>query len=812
VRPDAPDELLDEYRLDGVVAMQRLLMPKRNALLVDETSLDDAVDAIGEACQRWGGAAYLLVPSAQDAKELPDGYRVLEDALIDEVWTREVTEDLSFRGTDRRVVSWSVDHFLLATLYWSRYERDDWGTVCAALPTADDPWFVAYLAALGHLPERPRTRLLEMHDFFTDLDWDRMFPFERKTVTDPGPEDLLSRLREPASRSPASMSMALLRIAHAGRAADIPSPAVLPPDGELSAELGPNLVVVYEPRSVSDLCAIWNLRAANGLARGLPLGVPDGDEVPAALDSWTEEFAQTMWGLRETRMALVSTSVSRERLEEFAAAARYPWEVVDLTDVLRVADRPGRLSSELVTFDQGLTQVPAWDPEDRSELARYTGRFHQPKATIRFCRRDRRLPRLKTLDHDYTFEPSYSGGGFELPGGRHERLLPVRWPAGWTVLEAMARELGVRIAPSESGRAATAFLRHVRSWAGLEILMSREVVDMLYRLGERAGMTWFRRKVADIGRSVAGADEAGLDRLERKLDELSVGPTDHDQHTVTFSGLVTLLGREAAVAWLAWAERAGIVVRGVNVTCEHCTARGWRPMGDLAPPVICRGCGRSMHHPFGPAQLTFRYRGAETLLRVLEHDALVHLLAMRFLARLFEERLDRPSTVYGMYPGVDFHDPDGGHRIGEADVVVVMHDGSLVIGECKRHGAGLNTDEVDKLERLAQRLGSPWTFLATTDAAADCPQIWPDSQRALPETPRFCVSAEQLFEPDVVWTLGTNPLEWTVLDPEAQADRETSYRRQLPDAVTWLSGARRVDEQLIAERDARSEASGGLLE
>jgi hypothetical protein len=60
--------------------------------------------------------------------------------------------------------------------------------------------------------------------------------------------------------------------------------------------------------------------------------------------------------------------------------------------------------------------------------------------------------------------------------------------------------------------------------------------------------------------------------------------------------------------------------------------------------------------------------------------------------------------------------------------------------------------------------------------------------------------------------IGTNPLEWTVLDPEAHADRETSYRRQLPDAVTWLSGARRLDEQLIAERDARSEASGGLRE
>lgn len=782
-----------------MVAMQRVLMPSRNALLVDRSSLDDAIEAVGEACQRWGGAAYLLVPCGPGDRELPADYRLLDAALIDELWTRDVVEEFIFRGTDRRVRPWTIGHFLLGTLYSSRYERDDWGSVRDALPAPNDPWFISYLAALGHLPDRPRKRLLQVYQFVADLEWNRMFPFTAVTVGAPDAADLLMRLRDQTTRSPASMSRVLLGAAAAGRAADIPTSAVLPQEGHIARELGPNIVVVYEPSSVNDLCAIWNLRAANGLPNGFPLGVPESDDAPAALDTWTAEYAQTLWGLRDNRMALVSASVSRERLEEIAAAASADWEVADLSDVLRVADRPGRVSSELVVFNDGLAEVSGWDAEDRSELARHVGRLRTPHATIRFSRRDRVLPWLKALDHDYGWEPSYRGGGFEHPQARHDKLHPVRWPAGWTVLEAVARELRVRIAPSSAGQAASAFLRHVRSWPGLEILLSREVLDMLYQLGERAGMTWFRGKVAEIGRSVAGDGEEGLARLNRKLDEMSVGPTDHDQHTTNFSNLVTLLGRDAAAAWLSWAERHGVVLRGVNIKCEHCSARAWRAMGELAPPMICRGCGRPMHHPFGPAQLTFRYRGAETLLRVLEHDALVHLYAMRYLARLFEASFDRPSPIYGMYPGVDFYESSGDRRIGEADVVAVLHDGSLVIGECKRHGAGLNAGEVDKLDALAERLRSPWTFLATTDRADVCPATWPESQRSLPDAPRFCLSAEQLFEPMVFWAAGTNPLAWSPRDADAHAEREATYRRQLPDAVKWLAGTRRFDERLIAE-------------
>jgi hypothetical protein len=506
-------------------------------------------------------------------------------------------------------------------------------------------------------------------------------------------------------------------------------------------------------------------------------------------------------------MALVSTSVSKERLAEVAAAAEQDWEVVDFEDVMRLADRPGRVSSELVTFRDGIAEVQAFDPEDRSELAQHVGGFRTPHATVRFSRTDRHVPPLRVLDHDYPFNPAYRGGGFEYPGARYDQMIQLRWPAGWTALVAVAHDRGLRVERSTAGQAAEAFLRHLQGWPGTELLLSRDVVEMLYRLGERAGMTWFRDKVRDIGQSASGGDEEAMARLESKLSEVTLAPSDHEQHTVTYSRLVSLLGRDAAEPWLSWAERQGIVLRGVDVGCEHCGARGWRPMADLAPPMTCRGCGRGMHRPFRPSDLTFRYRAAETLLRVLEHDALVHVFTMRYFARLFEPHFDRPGLVYGMYPGVDFYERDSGARIGEADVVLLTSDGSLVAGECKRRGAGLTDGEIAKLDALAERIGAPWTFLATTDVAAECPPIWAESQRALPEPPRFSLSAEQLFESHVIWALGATPLAWTSLGAAAHAQRELDFRASLPDAVSWLLGRRRYDEAVLAEAQAALDAA-----
>jgi hypothetical protein len=48
----------------------------------------------------------------------------------------------------------------------------------------------------------------------------------------------------------------------------------------------------------------------------------------------------------------------------------------------------------------------------------------------------------------------------------------------------------------------------------MEMLLSRDVLRMLYRLGERSGMTWFRKEVREMGSGLAADDPHTLAKLE----------------------------------------------------------------------------------------------------------------------------------------------------------------------------------------------------------------------------------------------------------------------------------------------------------
>jgi hypothetical protein len=134
---------------------------------------------------------------------------------------------------------------------------------------------------------------------------------------------------------------------------------------------------------------------------------------------------------------------------------------------------------------------------------------------------------------------------------------------------------------------------------------------------------------------------------------------------------------------------------------------------------------------------------------------------MRWLYEVFDRSgSDRPSDIYGLYPGVDIFDPQSKRRVGEADVLILMADGRLVPGECKRYSAGLVSHEIDKLETLENALDAPWSFVATLDMAEVCGPIWQSCQRSLPDRPRFALTGPQLFQQLVVRTLGSNPFTW----------------------------------------------------
>ena len=254
-------------------------------------------------------------------------------------------------------------------------------------------------------------------------------------------------------------------------------------------------------------------------------------------------------------------------------------------------------------------------------------------------------------------------------------------------------------------------------------------------------------------------------------------------------GLKADLGdRKAAREWLRWAEKSGLLLRGGQVACENCGLVAWRAIGELGPGLICRGCGQLLVDPFGEENLTFRYRASELLLTVVETDSLPHLYAMRWLAGTFERGFGESSHLYGGYPGVEIFDLEG-HSVAEVDVLLLGADGSLVPGEAKRHGSGLRDEDTAKLDRVASLLASPWSFIATTDWASECPPAWQAFSRR-GESARVALSGEQLLASYPFMPRGQDRFAWRVADDDERADHHKEFASRIRGRAGWRQATR----------------------
>jgi hypothetical protein len=609
-------------------------------------------------------------------------------------------------------------------------------------------------------------------------------------VTDPGVADLLDRLRGGQSW-PAERSLHRLIPGLAARSGRWFLDPLVPRQRPLAEALGPNLVVVYEPDSVLDLALLWNLRAAHGLPPGLPLAIPANTDVLSSLRAVTDNHLWQVWGLEGLRCGLASMTLTVERLQELATDAGGPWEAVRPADVLQVAERPFRSSTDVATFTAGAAILSSWAPADRDALAPRAGVGRQLDLILRVRPQDRQLPRSPTLELDQPgIESGYRWGAWEGDAGGPDGLVTAHWPDGWSVLEAVVRDYGLEARRSPAGLAASALLRRLGDPNELLPLLDERLLGKLEPLGESAAMSWFRgraRELAAAAAEAAGEDPArGVEDIRSTLASMSARPDDADQTDVTYNSLREVFGgrRNETEAWLRWAEDRGLLLRGTMVSCKRCGTKGWRTVAELAPPVICRGCGEFIDRPFPSADLLrFRYRATELLLRVLDADTLVHLLTMRFFCTLFDESF-RPPRLYGAYPGVDFFEPGSADQVGEADVLLIFTSGRLVPIECKVRSAGLTDDELAKLERLGERLRSPWTCVATTDRAASCSDRWQPDLNA--DRPRYAITAEHLLDPGPYGGLGDEPWGWRVEDDVAHEARHTQFVQSIGELLNYL--------------------------
>lgn len=737
-------ELLDDSRLDGAHGVRRFVGPPLHGHLVDHADLSDAVDAVAGCCERWGGSSDLLIPWRPD-----DGVPTAFSNQLHWSWPVNVfgrgvvSEDARIgrfpirRGHLRYAAS------LIGMLAGQSGTAEDRQGIRASLPEPSHPWFVSYLATLGTLPERPDPQLLQHAGLPPDLDFSRLVEVERGIVAEPSGGDLLSRLRAYEVATPADASRWLLVGLSAPAGHGRGTGRLLPHRFSEANNFGANVVVVYEPGSIQDLCLTWNLRAAHARPEGLPLAVPATDDVPKVIREWRDQHAHDWLGVPLINFGLVSCSVGEDTLDAICRELGDGWTTTAPGHVLQRVRANGRPSTEVAVFESGFASVTTLSGNDRTALGLAATRLRGLEVQARFELIDRSLPMIWSIRPNVEMaQPGYDSGAFTVWPHERDEVATIQWPSGWTLLAGGVRDRQLRASPSRPGQAASALLRAFGALDGVEMLLSPGILELLERLGERRGSTWFRKQARRLSAAVAADDPERAEALDEAVADLRRRPLDEEQHDVTFDRLKQLWSSEAASEWLAWAEDCGLLLRGTKLACQRCGRRDWYSMSAISPPILCRGCSRPIEHPFREDLMTFSYRASDLLLSVAEHDAVSHLLVLRWFCRLLDPWPRGGSLLYGGYPGVDLEAADT--RLGEADVLLLTAHGDLIPGEVKRRGAGLTKDDIAKLDRISDALEAPWSFVATPDFAADCPQLWNEAVTHT-DRPRFALTGEHLF-------------------------------------------------------------------
>lgn len=793
----ADPKLLDDSLLDGQHAVIRQIGPELIAILVDASDLSDCVNAVVGSSEVWGSSCFAFVPVDRNSG-MPDApwIDVMSSEGFDGFSPRSVIEaDIGTRLAGLAQGPGGFSETIWSVLAAQPELRDSFPLVLE-LPKREDPWYVAYLAAFGAFPPGPSPDALLRAGLRPEIEIHDLVGVERGEVETPSGDDLLARLREPARWHPRRLSLYGLAVSSAAWSQDLTQEPTWTSRGWMRSFVGSNIVVVYEPGSVADFCLLWMLRAAHGFESRLPLGIPATADVEGQVSRWSDvsgAHALRLKGIGRP-WAITSLSVGVERLQNIADALGPPWQVVAAPDLMQAPRRPSVMSTDVTTFFGGQAIVDGWDPTARALL-----RARSPTAfclglRVRFTVRDRPLPPLHTLrGGDRIGLPNWRDGGFDTQAPEPGEPVEISWPTAANVLRAAVRDRGLDIRPSAPGRAVHAIVERMGDLHESDPLKDPWILEQLDVLALRRGMNWFRDRMRRLTGEAAGVPELAekLEIIESHLEQMT-SPGDADQqHELGFSGISKRLGAKSARRWLSWAEDRGLLIRGVTVECLSCGAKAWRTASQLSPPIECPGCGRVIRRPFPPDQIKFTHRASQVLLNVMQADGLSHVLCGSWWRALFRDHF------YGIHLGAEFL--DGSRVLGEADVVLLLADGRVALGECKRRAVGLTQGDIERIENLADRLDAAWTFYATPQWASECTPIWQELRRDLPDRRRFALTGEQLLRRSMSVTslLGVDETAFEPWSPAAIDEHAAAFKDDLISVLDDLEDPRRLDDWMF---------------
>lgn len=777
------DGILDDSRLDGVVDIGTALRPTRIAELLRCADSDKFYERVEYNCQVWGGSGTVFVPSTDGT--LTDPYRSeLIRSDVDTLEVKAFSEDLKAPHWINHGIR--RPHAVLLVAQGMK-ERDDWHPIRVPVLAGGDPWKPIYAAALGLWPEVPSPDLFP-HPFYDapPESFERFFKVERAAVTG-SLDDLVDRLIGSNSNCPRRLTLLGLAAGSKPNTSYIATKRPLPEKNETRWAAGPNIIVVFGDDQVADGALLWNLRGAHASGYALPIGIPRAEVGRATLAKLRKPGLVAAFGFSGGRTFLTSASVPMDELA--ALASLEPGHVAaPIGDLMQFGQAPAIPRNQLATFSDGIARLVPETESDIKLIFPFQRNALGPDLVLDVVVDNHPLPMSKTMRGQRFSGHRFAAGHAQLAvpsfSSRWSRSVEVEWPTPWLRLQCAARDHDLDVEISESGHAALALVDALGGVEEIAWLAHPGLVRLLYKLAERSGMTWWKGRWKDARRAIdeLAVDSSAFDAVARAMgrDEPAVAPSGEGR-AIRFQEFVATFGMERAAAnWIRWAERRHLVVRGAEVRCDKCRAKSWLPMAAMPATVVCPGCGRPIDHPFLPRQLEFTYRLGEVLRRALEVDCLDHLFALRY----FHQYFDRGRLV-GVHPGVNFMKRGTTKVCGEADVLLLFPDASLVPGEVKRTGAGVTPDEITKLDTLVHLLQSPWSFIALGQPARECGSNVAAATDRDRTSPRIVVSTDQTYRDRLHYGIGDDPFAWSPMsqdDEDARAKRFVTYlRRRAPD-------------------------------
>lgn len=764
------DQSLDYTQLNGPCSVLVNVRPRRTAVAVSETSVTALLDLIAQQCQIWGGGNSPFVPVGQDGAFDEHYARILAGSAID--WVGGVQDAFGLYHLSKVKAS-PVNNLLgwgsrLAVALLNYRSQEEYLPLEVVSVADNDPWKPIYAACLGLLAEKPEPNFLHINRVNPEVTFEDFIRVDRKSVKGSF-EDLLERLSDDETTTPRKLSMHHLGYGNRGSTTirsrrDEPLPE--PDFARLDA--GPNVLVVCSPGNVKDIALLWNLRAAHGDRFVLPIGIPRSELAVELIARLVRHPRISRNGISDHALYVTSASLGTEELQSAVSGIDDRIAFASYSQILTLGAAAGWRREEVLVWQDGISSVIPVPDEYHSEVLSKPG-FSQATDMVV----DITVPTFPFPDGgDIRAEGigwTFSAGAASCQVGiRASEAIGITWPSRMLSAQVVAERRDLKLAESEPGRAAMVALSRFNYIWDLVNLAHAPLLRFLAEMAARQGMSWYKDRIRAIGKPFDPGDIPAH--------------TAEDLPEKAFQDFKRVLGNsdKATKYWLFWAEQRGLIVKGFPLECPNCNSKQWTPVAAFAPPIICRGCAASMDAPFGDRpSIDFKYRLSERLRRVYEHDAIGHLLAMRYFQSIFSSA--GRSRLVGIHPGIEFRRAEGGPVIGEADNLMLFRNADIVPVEVKRSFDGVIPAEVEKLTQLAKALRSPWSALAVCQYGIEAPDDFHRLEsRDLGADPfRLILAYDSLLEPNPMWILGVDPFAWAPLSQEKIHEREVAFVRRL---------------------------------